>query len=122
MEATAEEIKLNREAMFARMDREQEEAIANGKACPICRSPNKAARWFYRKNGGAQLVQCENYDFHTKPKARKKQMTRQDWYVVVILLMLSNAAMFDGKQGWGTGLMVVATVIVILVDGFGIKL
>lgn len=57
-----------------------------------------------------------------KPKARKKQMKRQDWFIVVVLLMLSNAAMFDGKQGWGVGLMLVATLIVILVDGFGVRL
>jgi len=121
MESTAEEIKQNREAMFARMDQEQQEAIASGRACAVCRSPRKQNRWFYRKNGGAELIQCENYDFHTKPKARKAQMKRQDWYVVLILLMFANAALFDGQRGWGMTLTGVAILIVVLVDGFGVR-
>jgi hypothetical protein len=126
MDATAVEIEQNRQGMMARMERELQEGIAKGWYCPDCHSPRKQNRWFYTPNGEiGNLIRCTNDTFHTKPKAqkaRKKQMSRQDWFIVVILLMLSNAAMFDGKHGWGVGLMIVATLIVILVDGFGIKL
>jgi hypothetical protein len=122
MEATAKEIEQNREAMFARMDREQQEAIADGRMCPFCHSPNRAARWFYRKNGGAELVRCENYDFHTKSKARKRPMQRHEWYTVFILLLLANAAMFDGGRVGGMTLMLIAVLIVVFVDGFGFEL
>jgi len=49
-------------------------------------------------------------------------MTRHEWYTVLILLMFANAALFDGKRGWGMGLTLVAILFVILVDGFGVKL
>ena len=122
MESTAEEVEQNRLAMFGRMDREEQEAIAAGRACSVCRSPNKGARWFYHKYEAKELSRCENYDFHTKPKARKAQMSRHDWYTVLILLMFANAALFDGQRGWGMGLTGIALLIVVLVDGFGVKL
>ena len=52
----------------------------------------------------------------------KARMTRHEWYTVLILLMFANAALFDGKRGWGMGLTLVAILFVILVDGFGVKL
>jgi len=52
----------------------------------------------------------------------KAKMTRHDWYIVLILLMFANAALFDGKRGWGMGLTLAAILIVVLVDGFGVKL
>ena len=53
---------------------------------------------------------------------RKAQMKRQDWYTVLTLLVLANAALFDAARGWGLGLMLAAILIVVLVDGFGVKL
>ncbi len=117
MEATAEEIKQNREAMFARMDRED----ANVKRCPTCNSPRKQNRWFYRTDGIGSLVQCENFDFHAKSRKRA-QMTRQDWYFVLTLLVFANAMMFDGGKIGGMLLMGAAILLVVLVDGFGVQL
>lgn len=49
-------------------------------------------------------------------------MKRSDWYMVLILLVFANAALFDGQRTWGTGLTAMAILVVVLVDGFGVKL
>ena len=123
MESTAEEVKQNRDNMLARFNREDQEAVASGKVCPDCHSPNKKYRWFFKPTPGlGSFVQCTNYKFHVKPRERKTQMVRHDWYTVLILLMFANAALFDGQRGWGMGLTGVALLIVVLVDGFGVEL
>jgi len=122
MEATAKEIKQNRDGMLARLEREVQEGIVKGYYCPDCHSPNKGNRWFYHKDEATELTRCDNMKWHAKPKARKAQMTRSDWYMVLTLLLLANAALFDEAKSWGMCLMGAAILIVVLVDGFGIKL
>jgi len=56
-----------------------------------------------------------------QPRKRKAQMKRSDWYMVFTLLVFANAATFD-KSYLGLVLMLVAVLIVVLVDGFGVQL
>jgi hypothetical protein len=55
----------------------------------------------------------------TKPKAR---MTRQDWYIVYILSIMSGCLIWDGRKTAGLLVLVASVVIPTLVDGFGIEL
>lgn len=108
--------------MFARMDREQQEAIAEGRACPKCHSPNKAARWFYRDSDGPQLTRCENYEFHFRPRRRKLPMPRQDWYMAYMLSILAGACFFDGSRVSGGICLAISVLLVVIEYGFGVRL
>jgi len=52
----------------------------------------------------------------------KRRMIRQEWYLAYMLCVLSGASFFDGHRISGGILLGFSVLIVVLCDGFGVRL
>lgn len=57
-----------------------------------------------------------------KPRKRKAQMKRSDWYAVYMLSIMSVCLIWDGRRTAGLVVLLLSVVILVTVDGFGIEL